>query len=241
MAEADHTECLNVLNSSSVARGVTAGETPPNGGGSFVYGMASKVNTEGAVALYTNLTNFAPSAKGANITMAMKKGGGGGNSNHAPFIFACLQSTDVNAQAYMLGLSKDDPSYIVLRKGTLITGIPDSAVGTNGVLARSTASKAVDEWVHLRLEVVVNTSGDVVLNVYENDLSVNAVTSPSWAAITGMSGFSGGSAATATIDDALGVNSGSLPFTSGRHGFGAYFSDISRACYFDHLTLARQL
>jgi hypothetical protein len=241
MAEADWTEQVNVLNSSSVKRGVTAGETPPNGGGSFTFGMASKVNTAGGVGLYTNLSNFSPMAKGGVVTCALKKKGGGGDDAHAPYVFIGAQGTDINDNAYMLGLSEDDPPHLILRKGSQVLGLPDDPVGSSGVLAKSTGTYDADTWYHFKLEMVVNDSGDVVLNVYENDLTANAVTAPSWAAVAGMKDTPGGITATAFIDDALGVNSGSLPYTSGRVGYGSHFSDISRASYFDHLTVERQL
>lgn len=242
MAEADHTAATNSLNSSNVVRGVSAGFTVPNGGGSFVYAMRSLTNTAGAVALYTNLANFSPMANGGDVSIAMQKAGGAGNNDHSPFIFLCGQGVDIFDQAYMLGISETDPGFIELRKGSLEAGLTGDNVGTNGVLARSTNSVAVGSWVHLRLEAVVNTSGDTVLNVYENDLASNAVGSPVWAKVAGMSDVVGGdpSGATAFIDDAVGANSGSLPFSAGRGGFGARFADISRLCLFDHFTLARQ-
>ena len=87
----------------------------------------------------------------------------------------------------------------------------------------------------------MNTSGDVVINCYQNDLTVNPVTAPVWVKIAGMSDFPGGVAATAFIDDALQVNSGSAPLTSGRAAFAAAFTDTTRRAFFDHITLARQL
>lgn len=241
MAQNDFTEAGLGLPSPSVLKSVSGAFTPPNGGGTFVYGMRSTVNTEGAVALYVDASNFTPIVGGGQVTAALQKGGGGGNTNHAPFIFLSLQGTDVTGSAYMLGLSEGDPASIVLRKGALVDGLTDDPVGTNGVLARSSATFSPGTWIHLLLQQVVNTSGDVVLNVSQNDLSVNAVTSPTWVAISGMSGATGGQANTAFIDDALAANSGSAPFTGGRAGFGGQFSDVSRLVLFDHFTLARQV
>ena len=242
MAQADFTEQLNVLNGSNVVRGVTAGETPPNGGGSFSFGMSSKTNTVGGVGLYCNLANFSPMAKGGIITGAMKKKGGGGDTAHAPYLFIGAGNTDINGEGYLLGLSEDDPPHLILRKGVMVNGLPDEAVGSSGVLAKSTGTYATDTWFHFKLEMVVNTSGDVVLNVYENaDLATNDVTSPVWTSVVGMKDTPGGVEYTAFIDDALGVNSGSLPYTSGRVGFGCHFSDIGRTVFFDHLTISRQL
>ena len=240
MSSADWTFLTNVLNSASVARGVTAGLAPPSGGGSFVYGMNSLQNNVGLVGLYTSLANFVPMAKGGDIRGAIRRGLGGGVTLFAPYLFVGLGGIDVADNAYILGLADADPAHIVLRKGPLNGGLPDVAPGTGGVLARSTATYAKDTWQHLRLVAVANPSGDVVLNVYRNDLDVNPVTAPVWAAVPGMSGYPNGIAETAFIDDALGVNSGSLPYTSGRAGFAGYFGDVTRRCYFDHIVLGRQ-
>jgi len=240
MAEADWTILTNSLSSASVVRGVTAGITPPNGGGSFVYGFNSLAAVTGAVGLFTNLANFSPMAKGADITGALMRGTGGGADEHSVFLFLGLGGTAVADEGYLFGLSDSDPAHIVLRKGSLINGLIDDSPGTSGVLARSTETVEIGTWVHLRLEMVVNVSGDVVLNVYKSDLSSYAVTAPSWAAVAGMSGYTGGIAATAFLDDALGVNSGSSPYTSGRGGYAFRCSDITRRAYVDHITLARQ-
>jgi hypothetical protein len=129
-------------------------------------------------------------------------------------------------------LQDEDPYQIALRKGTLSDGVPEAAVGALGTLRRSTETYSLDTWHHLRLDMVVNVSGDVILKCFENDLDSNAVTAPSWTAIAGMDDFT---------DDALGVNSGSSPYTSGRAGFGFVCSDVTRRAYFDHLECLRQL
>lgn len=234
MAESDFTLLTSSLSSGSVKAGVTAGITPPNGGGSFVYGFNTLDTSQGVVGLFCNLENFAPMAKGGSITMAMKRGKGGGKTNFAPFLFIGASGAAVGDSAYLLGLGDSDPSRIVLRKGTISGGLPDSVVTeppTDGVLRKSTRTVAEDEWVHLRLDMIVNTNGDVVLNVYESDLGSNPVTTPDWQPIDGMARF---------IDDALGVNSGSPPLTSGRVGFGLWTKDVTRRAFFDHLTIERQ-
>lgn len=244
MAESDWSECTGVLNSSSVVRGVSQGITPPNGGGSALYGVNSLINTTGVVARYTNLANFNPATKGADVQMAIQRGAGGGQTGWSAFIFCCLGGVDVGDVAYILGLSDGDPGHIVLRKGALTLGLPDDPVGTSGVLAVSTDTIAVGEWVHLRLEAVVNPSGDVVLNVYRNeDLASDDVSAPDWQPIDGMRDFVGGAPGgqTAIIDDVLGVNTGSVPLTSGRAGYGMHSSSDVRRAYFDHHRFGRQL
>lgn len=235
MAQADLTVMTSSLDIAVVDRGVTAGPTPPNGGGTFVYGFNSlQVPGSGAVALFANQVNFAPMASGGSVRAAIRRGASGGATGWTPFIFIGAQGPSINDVGYMLGLQDDDPSHIVLRKGVLSEGIPAGTPDptSNGILLRSTDAIELDEWLHLRLDMVVNGSGDVVLAVYQSDLDEELVTSPVWAAINGMDAF---------VDDALGVNTGSAPYTSGRAGFGMQVADVTRRAYFDQLEVFRQL
>jgi hypothetical protein len=87
-------------------------------------------------------------------------------------------------------------------------------------------------WLHLRLDVIVNSNGDVVLQVLQNDLVAHPLgTPPNWQPVAGMATF---------IDDATAINSGSQPLTSGRGGFGVTVNDVTRRAFFDHLELQRQ-
>lgn len=233
MAEADWTVAGSSLGSGVVRKGVTAGVTPPPGGGSFIYGFNSIDLTPGAVALFANQASFAPMAKGGRVTGVLKRGVSGGPEGFSPFLFIGLGGTDVSDVGYLLGLSDGDPSHVTLRKGSLLGGIPDVAPPGSGVLRRSTEEVAIDTWWHLRLDMVVNLNGDVRLQVFKNDLSLHPIGgAPTWTAIAGMAEF---------VDDALGVNSGSLPYTSGRGGFGFASSDVTRRAYFDQIEVIRQL
>jgi hypothetical protein len=234
MASTDWTVMTDSLLVSVVDRGVTTGITPPNGGGNFIYGFNSLTVAVGAVGLFTNQVNFAPMASGMSIRGAIQRGVSGGVSNFAPFILAAIQGTSVNDNAYIFGLGDDDPHHIVLKKGTISTGLPDLApdAPNNGIMLRSTASYSPGTWLHLRLDMIVNLNGDVLLQCFENDLTSNAVTAPVWTAIGGMESFT---------DDALQVATGSAPYTSGRGGFGIYVADVTRRGYFDHIEVARQL
>jgi hypothetical protein len=170
-------------------------------------------------------------AKGGSIRGCIQRGAGGGPTGFSPFLFLCCQGNSVNDSAYMLGLSDDDPHRVVLRKGAIAVGLPDA--DGPGVLLKSAASFAQATWVHLRLDVIVNTNGDVVLKVLSNDLAAHPLgTAPDWQLVAGMVQF---------IDDQLGINSGSQPLTSGRVGFGMSVKDITRRAYFDHLELFRQV
>lgn len=232
MASTDWTVLTNSLDTASLARGVTSGVVVPNGGGSFAYGFNSKNTNIGAAGLFVNSVNFAPMAKGGSVRAAIKRGLSGGPLNFSPFLFIGLQGSAVADSGYLLGLSDEDPHKIVLRKGVLSDGLPSGAVGSLGILRKSTASFVPDTWLHLRLDMVVNTNGDVLLQCFQSDLAVHAVTAPTWVAIAGMTTFT---------DDALGVNSGSAPYTSGRVGFGMATKDVTRRAYLDQIEVFRQL
>lgn len=233
MALADWTALGGGLDANTLRRGVIeAGAVSggaPNGGGSFIYGYNSLAATAGAAGLFVADADFAPADFGASIKAAVKRGPSAGLTGWSPFIFIAGQGASVNDNGYLLGLEDDDPHKIVLRKGRIGDGVP-SDVGS-GVLRASTASFANNVWHHLRLDAIVNENGDVVIRVFRNDLAVNAVTAPVWVAIDGMAEF---------VDDSLGINSGSVPYTSGRIGFGNAVSAITRRSLFDHIEVRRQ-
>lgn len=233
MASADWTDFTGVLNSSDLIRGVTAGEAPPIGGGTFTYGMRSLNVVTGVFAKFANQANFAPTAafKDHSIRGAVKKGISAGNAGFSPFLCAVVQGSDVTFAGYVLGISAGDPGHITLCKRRLVEGIPDAAPGAQGVLRRSTTTVPVDTWKHLRLDCVINNNNDVVINAFENDVVANGVASPVWVAIPGLTQF---------VDDALGANSGSAPFTAGRMGFGGWVNDVGRRMYFDRIECIRE-
>lgn len=230
MAQNDWSYMNDGLDIATVDRGVTAGIARPPGGGSFLFAFNSLAAVQGAVALFANLVDFAPMAKGGSIRGCIQRGPSGGPTGFSPFFFLCCQGSSVHDRAYLLGLSDDDPHRIVLRKGAVGAGIPASE-GPNVLLA-SGESFTPGTWLHLRLDVIVNLNGDVVLAVFENDLAQHPLgTAPSWRPVAGMAEF---------IDDNTGINSGSQPLTSGRGGFGVMVKDVTRRCFFDHIELLRQ-
>lgn len=243
MAEADWSFLSGGLSNDDVDHGVTAGIDKPNGGGLNAYGFNSLSIVSGVIALTNNQVNFAPMAKGGRITAAIKRGVSGGPTGFAPFLFFSLQTSAVSGEGYLLGLSDGDPHHIELRKGALSGGLPDAGVspaGANGILLRSTQGFANDTWHHLRLDVIRQGTDDVLLQCYSNDLGAHAVTSPVWAVIPGMEGPQNPTIV-GFVDDALGVNTGSPPFTSGRAGIGFQVSQNTRRAFFDHVVIARQL
>lgn len=243
MAQADWSFLSGGLSAPQVDRGVTAGAEKPNGGGNFVYGFNSLEIVSGVVALTNNQVNFAPMAKGGSVRGAIKRGASGGPTGFAPFLFIGLQGSAVSSQGYLLGLSDGSPYHIELRKGALSGGVPDEAAdptGTNHVLMRGLSAFDPDTWHHLRLDMILQGSGDVLLRCFENDLDAHLVSAPDWTVIPGMEGPQS-PVIEGFVDDALGINTGSAAFTSGRAGFGVQIADVTRRGFFDQLEVIRQL
>lgn len=238
MASNDWIVLTDSLSGSDVAKGVTSGVARPGGGGTFCYVMNALTATVGGVGLYASPqppnTNFNPLLKGCDVSAAIQRGIANGETGYSAFIFALAQGTHITDKAYILGLSDGNPCHIELRKGQIQNGLPDEAPGgPNIVLARSTDTVAIGAWVHLRLEVITNLSGDTVINCYQS-LSGD-VTAPAWTDIAGIP------AGPSFVDDVAGINSGSLPFVGGRAGFGGQFAGATRRCYFDQFKLLKQI
>jgi hypothetical protein len=231
MAATEWTFLNGGLDAATVDRGVTAGIVRPPGGGDFLYAFNSLAAARGAVGLFVNMVDFAPMAKGGSIRGCIQRGPGGGPTGFSPFLFLGAQGPTVQDTAYLVGLSDDDPHRILLRKGSVTAGLPDA--DGQGVLLHSSESFVQGTWVHIRLDMIVNDNGDVVLQVFRNDLGAHPLgTAPSWQAVPGMPVF---------IDDQLGINSGSQPLTSGRAGFAFAVKDVTRRSFFDHIELSRQV
>lgn len=232
MASGDWAELPNGLSGSICKKGVTAGVAGPNGGGVYRYVFNMLSTATGVASLRCGIANFAPTSSGVAISGAMIRATTA-NSGIAPFIYGLLDADDVDGSfCYILGLSDAEPAHIELRKGLLSIGLPDETpLGVNTVLRRSTATIPGNTWVHLRLEAIINSNSDVVLNCYRNNLDSHTVESPVWEAIPGMTQF---------IDDFAGINSGSIPYAGGYAGFGVKASATSARAYFDHLAISRQ-
>lgn len=246
MAEADWTVFTDDLNIAALDRGVTTGIPRPNGGGSFVFGFNSLTTAPGAAGYFTNQNNFAPTPanKGGRITAAIQRGLSGGQEGFSPFLILQAQGPSMNDSAYMLGLQDDAPHRIAFRKGALVGGIPSAAPGTSGILRRGTTTYALGTWLHLMFDAVVNLNGDVILKALQNDLNANPVSAPVWTPIPGLENaglVATHGAGTIFVDDALGVNSLSAPFTNGRMGFGFQSQDTTRRGFFDQIECKRQL
>ena len=238
MAEVDWT--FIGADAATIRRGVTAAFTPPpaNATNKFVFGFHSQVDSAAQSAMYLNKTNFAPlkndagSATGGVIQAALQRAPSTYTTGFSIGMFMCLQGTDVGQYAYVLGLSDNYPHEVVLAKCTLKA---DLKVDASYVLKKGSATYNPGTWVHLRLEVIVNPNGDVVLRALQNDLNSNKVDSPSWQSISGIDDF---------IDDSLGINAASTghpqPLAGGYAG--VFFSSTKSGCraLVDHVVVMRQ-
>lgn len=235
MAESDFTAFG--ASAADIARGVTAGITPPNGGGSFVFGYNAQTANAVANGFFFNAANYAPlrddgaNPTGGSVRAALKRGVSPAATGYSPAIFLCLQGGSVPTETdigYMLGLADNDPSEIVLAKVAPNVGLDPTATTA---LAVSSQTYLWDTWLHLRLDAIVNPNGDVVLKCFKNDLDNNPVTAPVWEAISGM---------TDVIDDSLGITSGSNPLAGGWAGWTFYANQLNARGFVDHFEAHRQ-
>lgn len=226
MAQADWTQLTSSLLQATVDRGVTNGQTPPAGGGSWVYGWNSLQPDEGGHGLYYSAdVNFAPMVKGGSIRGAMRRVL---QTGAAPMFFLALQSTAIGGAGYCIGLAHDEnPARLVIVKGA-----PSAGLAIADAVAQSSGTYALDAWLHLRFDVIRQPSDDVLLKVYENDLTAHDVTAPVWVLVPGLE---------AIVDDALGINLGTQPYLGGYAGYAYYSNGVGRYAFIDHLEVFRQL
>uniref|UniRef100_A0A6H1Z7L9 Uncharacterized protein n=1 Tax=viral metagenome TaxID=1070528 RepID=A0A6H1Z7L9_9ZZZZ len=236
MAEIDWAEfATGHLDSSHVARGVSNAFARPNGGGNMAFGFRSlDALSVGSAGYYVNLANFIPftgTKKGGVVSAAMKRYTAA--AGYAPFIGIILDK-DPTANGYFLCLTDGTSYRIGLKKGSPNGGFES---GGSGMLRESTAgytySGDTEGWFHLKLEVLVNPHGEVILNVEQSDLAAHAVTAPSWAAVAGMGDYT---------DDSLGHLSGSAPYLQGFYAvMGMYVENTSGVlALFDQVIAERQ-
>ena len=228
MASTDWTDLTGNLVA-SVVEGITdSPPSVPNGGGTFTYGIGrTGAGADGVVGMFHNGAGFVPTAKGGTMMGAMVREGKGNETGnnliYAPMMFVNLQGANTTDVGYLLGMTEEANSRIILAKGAPSAGL-DAAVA--GMLRLSSATYARGTWTHLRLDVIEQPSGDVLLKVLQSDLGVDPVTAPNWAAVAGMADY---------VDDALAYNTGTVPLLTGRMGFAARMgTESGRYAYFDH-------
>ena len=245
MAINDWADVIDAPSTTQLRRLITGASptAPLTGSGIFAWGANPMVDGPLTFAKFVQdlgiNAGYSPTApgRGGRASAAVMKAPGTGASI---FVAALVQSTQMDAPVvfpssagvgYLLGLTSESPARIALVKGPLSGGVPPSAPGTNGVLARGSEDVAAGTWVHLRLDARVNGNGDVCLRAFRNVTGL--VLAPDWQPIPGIPWV--------VIDDALGVNSGSAPLQRGFFGFGQHFTSARRPTYVDHAAAARQL
>ena len=218
----------------AVEKGATNGLGVPNGGGTQIYAFNSMDAEQiGAAGLRCVIADFQPMSSGGRISGCVKRMPSGSNTGFSPLLFLAAGGRSVNDVAYILGLEDADPYRIVLRKGTIAEGVPQTEEGN--YLARSSEQfqMSAELWHQLRLDAIEQPSGAVTLEVAKNDLAVNPCTAPVWESIDGMAQF---------VDDAVGANTGSLPLIGGYVGFAtAYQQSIATIGGFDQIQILRQV
>lgn len=240
MAEADWSAITggSALDASSVARGVTTAFTKPLDGGSYIYGFRSLDTSSGVAGKYCALANFTPigggSNKGGSVRAAIKRYTA--KDGFFPF-FGLIKGTDPAEDGYFLGLTEGASSYyIALKKGSPASGLDsnESRILRVSSVPYTESGDAAAAWHHLRLDVLVNPSGDVIIDVYRNTLtSPYGVTNPSWQAIAGMSQF---------VDDSIGILSDETPYLNSFYAMFGHYTAASQGAVslFDHIEVIRQ-
>ena len=233
MASVDWTTLTNSVSDGVAAHGVSAPFDNMEGGSDYFYAFHSSTSTVlGGMGKYSNVA-AGDFDLGSSVSGAVVRRASAGSTGYSVFIFTCLGGSDASVSAtnyaYLLGLSNADPSHIVLAKSTISSGIPDGAPGTLGILAKSSGIVDLNQWVHLKLEAIAQSNGDVILRCYRS--MANLDEAPSWEAIEGIDEF---------IDDITKINSGSLPLDAGRPGFGFSYAAQNRVAAVSNLQISRQ-
>lgn len=235
MGASDWTTCTNSLATSSVARNPTSGTPRPPGAGQYLFAMHSRIVQTGAVGLFVNQVGFAPMPFGGIIHGMLTKLVSGGGTNFGAAFFFSAAGPDVSDVAYILALSEAEPAHLLLKKARQIDGLADEAPNptVNKILRRSVETFGMGEFVQVRLRVIDQPGGDVVLKVQKNDLTaVGAnLTTPTWIDVPGMDPFT---------DDVTQINTGSAPLVGGRAGKSGFFRDVNRRVAFDQVVVEKQ-
>lgn len=242
MSQSNFTYLSGALGSPDVRDTTSHGFTPPPGGSSAVRVFNSTVATLGVAGEYCNVAGVNPTNanQGLKVQVAFKKHNTASADKYAPMIFIMLQGNAVSSLGYILGLTDSATPKLCLRKGQLSGGLPGAAaVGEQGVLMLSEATYALDEWIHVQFQAVVNIGSDTVLQVKTNDLGAHDILSPVWTYPAGLKDEALSFDAT-FVDDLAGVNSGSPGYTTGRAGIGMWTNESSRVALFDGLEITAQ-
>lgn len=228
---------------STILRDATFGVDPPNGGSPGVFGINSREPVDACVGIYTTLATFSPTPSGARIEGCIQRGVSGGPQGFSQFLFGNLSGSNVADVGYLLGIEDQTPGRIVLVKGSPNVGIPNDGLNTK-VLRTSSETISQGKWIHLRMDLIVQGSGDVVIRCYQNDVEAHPLDIPSswvWVPIVFDDGWSSQFEDGYFIDDVVGVNSGSVPIQAGFAGFASKLTEAARRSYFDNLQITKQV
>ncbi len=231
MASTDWTPFVNQASSAELVVGATMAPSlsPPDG--SFSFGGRALVSGEKFSGMLYNGFYPLASGKGGSIRAYLRKHTPiTGTAAYAPMIFFADDYDMVqDPSGYILGLSEGAPYYIMLAKGKLSNGLKTTAAGK---LQLGTTPYDSAQWIGLRLDLIHNPQGDLVLDVYYD--SAGAPAAPVWARPAGISA--------AFVDDRLGVLSGSLPNVSQKYmGFGVYTNALGAVAAIDYVRAFQQL
>lgn len=242
MSKTQFTGLTGGLTSPDVRDSVSQAFAAPNGGGNTVRVFNSTVSTLGVAGEYYNVSgwNPTPDNKGMLVQVALKKANVSSADKCAAMVFIMLGGDSITDEGYILGLTDSNTPRLCLRKGSLVGGLPASAaVGQQGVLAVSTATYALNQWVHVQFQATVNPGSDTVIQVKTNDLNAHSIISPVWTYPAGLKDLTKVFDAT-FVDDAAGIASGSPGFTAGRGGVAMWTNASNRQVFFDGFEIVAQ-
>lgn len=230
MAEADWTPLAGNLSPEEISWGKTTSAEYGIIDGSACLGFHSLQPTVGWPAvgftgLRLNVTGFNPilNHKGGSILALVKKHSP--MTGGAPVLFMAGGTDARAAEGYMLGLTEEWPYKIILARGLLSNGLSEEKEH----IAVSNAAYDTPDWLHLSLEVCVNTQNDLVISVlaYKGGIGVLVP-------VPGIDPF---------VDDNIGRKFGTAPLFGDFYvGFGHYNSgQAGRVSLFDYIEVNRQL
>lgn len=228
----------------TILRNTTNGITGPAGDlATSVFAFNSIESVDAAVGVYTSLSGFSPLTSGVQLTGCIQRGISGSQQGWSNFFFLCSTGSNVADRAYMFGIEDSTPGRLVLAKGPINVGLTTDSSAVE-IIRTSKATYNWGTWIHLKIEAIVQPSGDVVFKMYTNDLDANDLSNPSawnWVALEFEDKWSDVYSAGEFIDDVTGVNTGSTTLTSGYVGYAYKCTNTPAARgYFDYISLASQ-
>lgn len=215
-------------------------EVPPvePAGGDFTYAFnSSDTAGSGAVVLEYDHPSF-DFTLGAKISGVLTKTATEGEGCSVFLFCNHGDGTGVGTtvdEGYLLGIQNDGSNRIVLAKGPLANGVPageaGSTVSTTKIIARSSNSLAANEWIHLRLQAIVQIGGDVVLVPEYSTVAIGGT--PVWQPLPGMQDR--------YVDGVTEQLDAGPPIIIGRPGFGFEFTATTKGAAVDYIEGARQV